>query len=184
MKRPRTEPTRNANRQPMSGSNRSGFRTAIDATAPSAPPIQNEPLMARSVHPRYRAGIISWIVEFTALFSPPIPAPVKNRNRQKLARFQLSAVLHPTLAVLRSPVRAVSSQAVAGAPCWPCHFRELPARALLGWSVRPQEALCHQFRRANSWASTGRLGTVRYRANAKECSPRGARTRLDRYTAR
>jgi hypothetical protein len=25
--------------------------------------------------------------------------------------------LHPTLAVLRSPVRAVSSQAVVGAPC-------------------------------------------------------------------
>jgi hypothetical protein len=121
--------------------------------------------------------------------------PIRSRNtnvpnpRPSISRFLgrtrfSTNRLHPTLAVLRSPVRAVSSQAVAGAPCWPCHFRELPARALLGWSVRPQEALCHQFRRANSWASTGRLGTVRYRANAKECSPRGARTRLDRYTAR
>src|SRR5215831_12610929 len=92
MTRPSADPMRNASRQPISGSRRVGSRTTIDTAAPSAPPIQNEPLMARSVQPRYRAGIISCIVELTALYSPPIPAPVRNRNRQKLARFQLKAV--------------------------------------------------------------------------------------------
>jgi hypothetical protein len=32
------------------------------------------------------------MVELTALYSPPTPAPVRSRKRQKLARFQLSAV--------------------------------------------------------------------------------------------
>ncbi len=35
--------------------------------------------MIRSTRPRARAGIISSIAELIAEYSPPIPAPVKNR---------------------------------------------------------------------------------------------------------
>ena len=38
-----------------------------------------QPLMARSTQPRTRAGISSSIAELIAEYSPPIPAPVKNR---------------------------------------------------------------------------------------------------------
>ena len=81
-----------ARRQPMSGAKRAGLRTRIEAPAPSAAPIQNEPLIARSMRPRRRAGMNSWIVELIALYSPPMPAPVRKRNRQKLIRSKLKAV--------------------------------------------------------------------------------------------
>ena len=55
---------------------------------PSAAPTQKLPLMTRSVQPRTRAGISSWMVELIAAYSPPIPAPVTKRNRAKLAKFQ------------------------------------------------------------------------------------------------
>ena len=46
----------------------------------------------RSVHPRTRAGISSWIVELIAEYSPPIPAPVRKRNVAKLTISQDAAV--------------------------------------------------------------------------------------------
>ena len=48
--------------------------------------------MMRSVQPRTRAGISSWIVELIAVYSPPMPAPVRKRKRQKLQMFQEKAV--------------------------------------------------------------------------------------------
>ena len=50
-----------------------------------AAPIQKLPLMTRSHQPRTRAGISSWMVELIAAYSPPMPAPVINRNSAKLA---------------------------------------------------------------------------------------------------
>ena len=61
-------------------------------TAPSAAPIQKLPLMTRSVQPRTRAGISSWMVELIAAYSPPMPAPVRKRNSAKLHKFQENAV--------------------------------------------------------------------------------------------
>ena len=61
-------------------------------SAPSAAPIQKLPLMTRSVQPRTRAGISSWMVELIAAYSPPMPAPVRKRNSAKLQKFQDNAV--------------------------------------------------------------------------------------------
>ena len=52
-------------------------------TEPSAAPPQKVPFTARSVVPRFRAGISSWIAEFTAAYSPPMPAPVIMRKNAK-----------------------------------------------------------------------------------------------------
>ena len=59
-----------------------GCRSAarIDSAAPIAVPSQNEPLMMRSTVPRTRAGISSSMAELIAAYSPPMPAPVKNRQ--------------------------------------------------------------------------------------------------------
>ena len=54
-------------------------RRTSDSRPPATAPSQNEPLMIRSTRPRARAGIISSIAELIAEYSPPIPAPVKNR---------------------------------------------------------------------------------------------------------
>ena len=58
----RAAPIRKAARQPCSGSITAGSSSTIAASAPSAAPIQNEPLMQRSVQPRTRAGTNSWMV--------------------------------------------------------------------------------------------------------------------------
>ncbi|EIV92062.1 hypothetical protein FraQA3DRAFT_1560 [Frankia sp. QA3] len=39
--------------------------------------------MSRSTRPRTRAGISSSTAELMAAYSPPIPAPVRNRVRKK-----------------------------------------------------------------------------------------------------
>jgi hypothetical protein len=49
-------------------------------------------LIIRSRWPRKRAGISSWIVEFIAAYSPPIPAPVRKRNRKNVKPFQARPV--------------------------------------------------------------------------------------------
>ena len=73
--------------------NRAREESGATATAsPSAAPTQKLPLMTRSVQPRTRAGMSSWIVELMAVYSPPMPAPVRNRKRQKLQKFQEKAV--------------------------------------------------------------------------------------------
>ena len=64
----------------------------MEPAAPMAAPTQKLPLMARSVQPRTRAGTSSWMVELMAVYSPPMPAPVRNRNRAKLQKFHESAV--------------------------------------------------------------------------------------------
>ena len=61
-------------------------------SAPSAAPIQKLPLMTRSVQPRTRAGMSSWMVELMAAYSPPMPAPVMKRNSAKLQKFHENAV--------------------------------------------------------------------------------------------
>ena len=79
-------PTTKAERQPISGSTTAGLSTTSAMTEPSAAPPQKVPFTARSVVPRFRAGISSWIAEFTAAYSPPMPAPViirKNAKDQK-----------------------------------------------------------------------------------------------------
>ena len=43
-------------------------------------PARSVPLMIRSVQPRMRAGISSWMAELIAVYSPPMPAPVRKRN--------------------------------------------------------------------------------------------------------
>jgi hypothetical protein len=48
--------------------------------APNIVPSQNDPLMIRSTRPRTRAGISSSMAELMAAYSPPMPAPVKNRQ--------------------------------------------------------------------------------------------------------
>ncbi len=76
-------PIRNAPRQPWSGSITAGSSSTMEPNAPSAAPIQNEPLMTRSVQPRTRAGTSSWMVELIAAYSPPMPAPVMKRKSRK-----------------------------------------------------------------------------------------------------
>jgi hypothetical protein len=57
-----------------------------------AAPTQKLPLMTRSVQPRTRAGTSSWMVELIAVYSPPMPAPVRKRKATKLQKLQENAV--------------------------------------------------------------------------------------------
>ena len=85
---PITPPMTKATRHPSSGSIISGSSATTAPTAPSAAPSQKLPLMTRSVKPRLRAGISSWIVALTAAYSPPMPAPVMKRNSANDQKFQ------------------------------------------------------------------------------------------------
>ena len=85
-------PMRNASRQPSSGSMTAGSSRTMEPAAPIAAPIQKLPLITRSVNPRTRAGVSSWMVELMAVYSPPIPAPVMKRKNAKLATSQEIAV--------------------------------------------------------------------------------------------
>ena len=76
-------PMMKASRQPSAWSISSAFRRKIEPVAPRAAPTQKLPLMTRSVKPRRRAGISSWIAELTAPYSPPMPAPVRKRKSMK-----------------------------------------------------------------------------------------------------
>ncbi len=77
-------PIRKASRQPTSGSITFGSSSTSEPSAPKAAPTQKLPLMTRSLQPRTRAGISSWMVELIAAYSPPMPAPVRKRNSAKL----------------------------------------------------------------------------------------------------
>ena len=48
--------------------------------------------MIRSTRPRARAGISSSIAELMAAYSPPMPAPVKNRAMKKYSAVGAKAV--------------------------------------------------------------------------------------------
>ena len=89
---PSAAPIANATRQPMSTGNSAGSSKTIVPAAPMAAPTQKLPLMTRSVQPRTRAGISSWMVELMAAYSPPMPAPVTKRHSAKVHRFQVNAV--------------------------------------------------------------------------------------------
>ena len=75
-------PTANSRRQPTFVA-KTDERKKIDTAAAMIEPTQNDPLIARSTRPRILAGISSSIAELIAAYSPPIPAPVKNRQRKK-----------------------------------------------------------------------------------------------------
>ncbi len=60
-----------------------GLSSTIVRAAPAAAPSQYDPLMIRSMRPRSRAGISSSMAELIAEYSPPIPAPVRNRQAKK-----------------------------------------------------------------------------------------------------
>ena len=78
----RPDPERDAATRCSAGRSRSFSSTSAPA-APAAAPSQYDPLMARSTRPRTRAGISSSIAELMAAYSPPMPAPVKNRMTKK-----------------------------------------------------------------------------------------------------
>ena len=80
MASPSVAPIKKANRQPSRGSMTAGSSRTMDAPAPSAAPSQKQPLITRSVQPRRRAGMSSWIAELTAAYSPPMPQPTMKRN--------------------------------------------------------------------------------------------------------
>ena len=88
---PNTPPKMKASRQPHSGGRMRGSSTSRDPAAPIAAPIQKLPLITRSVKPRLRAGISSWMAALTAAYSPPIPAPVRKRNSAKDQKLNDSA---------------------------------------------------------------------------------------------
>ena len=48
--------------------------------------------MMRSTVPRTRAGISSSMAELIAAYSPPMPAPVKNRQTAKSRNVEVNAV--------------------------------------------------------------------------------------------
>ena len=48
--------------------------------------------MARSTRPRLRAGMSSSIAELIAAYSPPMPMPVRNRNRKNIQASVANAV--------------------------------------------------------------------------------------------
>lgn len=99
--------------------------------------------MPRSVQPRTRAGVNSWIVELIAVYSPPIPAPVRKRNSMKLIRFHDSAVaavaarysVSVTKNSLRRPSRSVS-QPKPSAPSTAPAMYALPARPTSAFEKR------------------------------------------------
>jgi signal transduction histidine kinase len=68
-------------------------RTPDRGTPRAAVPSQYEPLMIRSTRPRTRAGISSSIAELIAAYSPPMPAPVRNRNSRNHHGANDSAVI-------------------------------------------------------------------------------------------
>ena len=82
----------NTNRQLRVGGTDFMCSRSTEPSDPRNAPIQNVELMIRSTCPRTRAGISSSTAELMAAYSPPIPAPVRLRNRQKLQKFQENAV--------------------------------------------------------------------------------------------
>ena len=90
--RPNSAPIPNASRQPISSGTNEVSSSRSEPAAPKAAPNQYVPLMARSTRPRTRAGMSSSIAELTAAYSPPIPAPVRNRMTKKYQGANANAV--------------------------------------------------------------------------------------------
>src|SRR5581483_575231 len=79
-------------RHPSEGATKRPSSSGIESADPRSVPIHHEPLIATSATPRRCAGISSSIAEFTALYSPPIPAPASIRKIAKLQKFHENAV--------------------------------------------------------------------------------------------
>src|SRR5947209_15584667 len=88
----RIAPMKKQIRQPMVASTLVGSSRYSDAAEPIAVPTHQEPLMARSVQPRRRAGISSSIAELMAAYSPPMPMPVMNRKNTNDSKLNENAV--------------------------------------------------------------------------------------------
>jgi len=88
----RTAPSPKARRQPTCWSTTRGSSSTMLAPLPRMAPNQYVPLIARSTQPRRTAGINSSIVELIALYSPPMPSPVRKRKARKLHTFHDVAV--------------------------------------------------------------------------------------------
>src|ERR1700685_1691131 len=82
----------NTNRQLSVGGIDFMCSSSTDPSEPRNAPIQNVELISKSTCPRTRAGINSSTAELMAAYSPPIPAPVRLRNKQKLQKLQENAV--------------------------------------------------------------------------------------------
>ena len=78
--RPSTTPSPKHTRQPQKTGRSLVAGTLI--RAPTAAPAQKVPLMMMSIRPRCRLGISSSMAELIAAYSPPMPNPVRNRNRK------------------------------------------------------------------------------------------------------
>ena len=65
-----------------------GSVSGMVSSVPMVAPTQKEPLIEMSMRPRYFAGISSSIAELIAAYSPPMPAPVRNRA----ARYQVTFI--------------------------------------------------------------------------------------------
>src|SRR5579862_529446 len=88
--RPRITPSPKQTRQLSSGEKMCS--AATESSAPSAAPAQYVPLIRMSIRPRCLAGISSSIAELIALYSPPIPIPVTNRQAKKKIGVHANAV--------------------------------------------------------------------------------------------
>ena len=71
------------------------------SAAPTAAPAQYEPFTASETVARTRAGTSSSIAELIAAYSPPMPAPVRNRMSRKNQASKEKAVA--TVAARYSP---------------------------------------------------------------------------------
>ncbi len=131
-----TAPSANVSRHPTSFAKKSVFSATIDSSEPPTAPSQKLPLMIRSTRPRYCAGISSSIAELIAAYSPPIPKPVRKRNRKNhqaskeidvsavAARYTASVImnsfLRPHLSVRRpqnsAPAHAPATYSAAAMP--------------------------------------------------------------------
>ncbi len=75
-----TGPVSRPARHPRFGGSQAGSSRTVSTAAPRSAPSQYVPLIARSVCPRWRAGMSSSIAELMAAYSPPMPAPAAKRK--------------------------------------------------------------------------------------------------------
>ena len=88
---PSTTPTPKHTRHPTLTGRRLVAGTV--SSAPTAAPAQYVPLMTMSILPRLRLGISSSMAELIAAYSPPMPNPVRKRNRKNHHGANDSAVM-------------------------------------------------------------------------------------------
>src|SRR5215211_5512053 len=112
--KPMTAARPKARRQPRSAANRLSSSSRSEASEPRIVPIQYEPPITRSTHPRTRAGISSSTAEWIAEYSPPTPAPVITRQAMNQAKLIEHAVYpHAGVALLGQVVEELPVLALA-----------------------------------------------------------------------